>query len=549
MFVSMDVCGMAPALCLDTVPIVEDCVKMRRRQNGACPDVPSSSQRPLWKVHVYKVLISLSLSLSVPRPFRNLKTAPTGGSSRSAGRTIRDGAPTHSLTSRPEPPEVEAAVVLLKHLMGRLVWPSLPSETVGYLKLHQRDNTLHVGNDATEDSGERQRTPPPQHHQQQQQQQQQSPLPLSSTQGFMGCTIYAASHRALPADEAPGQERYCQLPHYGQLHGNCSQRIAAHRARARSMTEQDHSAEDSGLVSTQDLQEPPKEEDSHHGHFRFHLIEDLSYEDVKKCYRGSTVSKYNSQYHKLFPVLYSCALLRDILLQGRLYISRHWLCFYANLFGKDIKVAIPVVSVRLVKKHKTAGLVPNGLAITTDTGQKYVFVSLLSRDSVYDVLRRICTHLQVNGKSLSLKQLMEELRCLWPDECALSHCQDEFPAADEFPVVDEFPSVLKWRRKPSAVSVSSSLPDLLGNSSGSLSSPDVPFKAEPPLEERSPQTDRGLLSESGAELGQMEYQLLKFFTLLIIVLILSSCYLAFRVCSLEQQLSFLGNPNLPLRER
>uniref|UniRef100_A0A8D3B883 GRAM domain-containing protein n=1 Tax=Scophthalmus maximus TaxID=52904 RepID=A0A8D3B883_SCOMX len=128
-------------------------------------------------------------------------------------------------------------------------------------------------------------------------------------------------------------------------------------------------------------------------------------------------SKYNSQYHKLFQTVppeeilmkvYSCALLRDILLQGRLYISRNWLCFYANLFGKDIKVCIPVVSVRLVKKHKTAGLVPNGLAITMDTGQKYVFVSLLSRDSVYDVLRRICTHLQVNGKSLSLKQYLEE---------------------------------------------------------------------------------------------------------------------------------------------
>lgn len=34
----------------------------------------------------------------------------------------------------------------------------------------------------------------------------------------------------------------------------------------------------------------------------------------------------------------------------------------------------------------------------------------------------------------------------------------------------------------------------------------------------------------------------------IILLILSSCYLAFRVCSLEHQLSFL-NPKLPLRER
>lgn len=38
--------------------------------------------------------------------------------------------------------------------------------------------------------------------------------------------------------------------------------------------------------------------------------------------------------------VYSCALLRDILLQGRLYISRSWLCFYANLFGKDIKVGM-----------------------------------------------------------------------------------------------------------------------------------------------------------------------------------------------------------------
>lgn len=316
--------------------------------------------------------------------------------------------------------------------------------------------------------------------------------------------------------------------------------------RARSMTEQQEQSEETGLLSTQDL-DPSKEDDTH-GHFRFQLIEDLSYEDVKKCYRGSTVSKYNSQYHKLFQCVpkdeilmkvYSCALLRDILLQGRLYISRNWLCFYANLFGKDIKVAIPVVSVRLVKKHKTAGLVPNGLAITTDTGQKYVFVSLLSRDSVYDVLRRICTHLQVNGKSLSLKQFMEEPTLLL----------DEFPAPDEFPVVDEFPSVLKWRRKPSVVSVSSSLPDLLGNSTSSLNATDTPFKSEQPLEERALQTDRGLLSEPVAELGQMEYQLLKFFTLLIILLILSSCYLAFRVCSLEQQLSFLSNPNLPLRER
>ncbi|KAM9496101.1 GRAM domain-containing protein 2A [Clarias gariepinus] len=314
------------------------------------------------------------------------------------------------------------------------------------------------------------------------------------------------------------------------------------------MAEQMDQSDDVGLVIPPETSDPQKEDEPQcPQHFRqgimLQLIDDLSYEDVKKCYRGSTVSKYNSQYHKLFQNIpkeeilmkvYSCALLRDILLQGRLYISRNWLCFYANLFGKDIKVAIPVVSVRLVKKHKTAGLVPNGLAITTDTSQKYVFVSLLSRDSVYEVLRRICTHLQVNGKkSLSLKQYLEEPGSL---------------STDEFPVNSTYPAVLKWRRKPSAPSVSSSLPDLLGNSSSSGGNP--PFVSETQLHERRLEAENILLTEPVPELGHMEYQLLKFFILLIILLIMSSCYLAFRVCSLEQQLSFLNTqPTLNMRER
>ncbi|XP_029379370.1 GRAM domain-containing protein 2A isoform X3 [Echeneis naucrates] len=240
--------------------------------------------------------------------------------------------------------------------------------------------------------------------------------------------------------------------------------------------------------------------------------------------------------------VYSCALLRDILLQGRLYISRNWLCFYANLFGKDIKVSIPVVSVRLVKKHKTAGLVPNGLAITMDTGQKYVFVSLLSRDSVYDVLRRICTHLQVNGKSLSLKQYLEEpssLSMLNVSKLSPDLDPDSGPSSLSLLRQDEFPEVLKWRRKPSLPAVSSSLPDLLGNSAPGLAA-DTPFSAHV-LTDSSLETDKILLTEPVPELGHMEYQLMKLFILLVFLLVLSSCYLAFRVCRLEQQLSFLSS--------
>ncbi|XP_059402205.1 GRAM domain-containing protein 2A-like [Carassius carassius] len=293
------------------------------------------------------------------------------------------------------------------------------------------------------------------------------------------------------------------------------------------------------LLTPTELMDPQKDDDPQGPtHSRqslmLQLIDDLSYEDVKRCYRGSTVSKYSSQYHKLFSAVpkeeilmkvYSCALLRDIPLQGRLYISPNWLCFYANLFGKDIKVCVPVGCVRLVKKHKTAGLVPNGLVISTDRGQKYVFVSLLSRDSVYDVLRRICTHLQVNDKkSLSLKQFLEEPGSL---------------STDEFPVSTDFTPVLKRRGKPSAPSVSSSLPNLI-----SLSA------AHTPLEERRLESEKILRTEAESELGLVEHHLLKFFILLIILLIFSSCYLTFRVCSLEQQLSFLNTqPAMSVRER
>ena len=37
---------------------------------------------------------------------------------------------------------------------------------------------------------------------------------------------------------------------------------------------------------------------------------------------------------------YSCALQRDILVHGRLYITQNWLCFYANIFAWETLVSI-----------------------------------------------------------------------------------------------------------------------------------------------------------------------------------------------------------------
>lgn len=150
---------------------------------------------------------------------------------------------------------------------------------------------------------------------------------------------------------------------------------------------------------------------------------------------------------------YTCALQRDILYQGKMFVSDNWICFHSKVFGRDTKVrspprsgsapalpvplpdmlmlpnhqiSIPVPSVTFIKKTKTALLVPNALVIETASCQvrrarrlfpafrvnansiqlvvvvvvvfppfQHVFVSFLSRNTTYKFLKSVCLHLEV----------------------------------------------------------------------------------------------------------------------------------------------------------
>nr|XP_008112282.1 PREDICTED: GRAM domain-containing protein 3 isoform X1 [Anolis carolinensis] len=117
---------------------------------------------------------------------------------------------------------------------------------------------------------------------------------------------------------------------------------------------------------------------------------------------ASNQFKANAHFHKLFldvPIdeplrqNFTCALQKEILYQGKLFISENWICFHSKVFGKDTKITIPVHSVTLIKKTKTALLVPNALVITT-VSDRYIFVSFLSRDTAYKLLKSVCRHLE-----------------------------------------------------------------------------------------------------------------------------------------------------------
>ncbi|KAF2751361.1 hypothetical protein M011DRAFT_455379 [Sporormia fimetaria CBS 119925] len=104
--------------------------------------------------------------------------------------------------------------------------------------------------------------------------------------------------------------------------------------------------------------------------------------------------KRNRDFHNLFKSVpeddyliedYSAALQKEILLQGRLYVSEGHLCFSSNILGWVTNLVISFDEVVSVEKKSTAMLFPNGIVIQT-LHARNIFASFLSRDSTYDLI-------------------------------------------------------------------------------------------------------------------------------------------------------------------
>ena len=104
--------------------------------------------------------------------------------------------------------------------------------------------------------------------------------------------------------------------------------------------------------------------------------------------------KRNREFHQLFRSVpeddyliedYSCALQRDIILAGRIYISEGHICFSSNILGWVTTLVISFDEVVSVEKENTAMVFPNAIAIQT-LQARHTFRSLLSREATYDLL-------------------------------------------------------------------------------------------------------------------------------------------------------------------
>ncbi|KHN94075.1 GRAM domain containing protein [Metarhizium album ARSEF 1941] len=107
--------------------------------------------------------------------------------------------------------------------------------------------------------------------------------------------------------------------------------------------------------------------------------------------------KRNRDFHNLFKSVpdddyliedYSCALQREILAHGRLYVSEGHLCFSSNILGWTTTLVMSFDEIVSMEKRSTALVFKNGLMIST-LHAKHIFASFTSRDATYDLIVNI----------------------------------------------------------------------------------------------------------------------------------------------------------------
>nr|XP_045010273.1 protein Aster-A isoform X3 [Jaculus jaculus] len=146
-----------------------------------------------------------------------------------------------------------------------------------------------------------------------------------------------------------------------------------------------------------------------------------------------TYKQRNEDFRKLFSKLpeaerlivdYSCALQREILLQGRLYLSENWICFYSNIFRWETAISIQLKEVTCLKKEKTAKLIPNAIQICTES-EKHFFTSFGARDRCFLLIFRLWQNALLE-KTLSPRELWHLVHQCYGSELGLTSEDEDY---------------------------------------------------------------------------------------------------------------------------
>jgi hypothetical protein len=124
----------------------------------------------------------------------------------------------------------------------------------------------------------------------------------------------------------------------------------------------------------------------------------------------------NKKFHRLFGNkisisssnerlvnVFNCALLRNhshLLLQGTLYVTKRYYGFYSNIFGYQTVVCGKWSDLVSIKKENVALFFPTAISFLTQSNEKYLFASFISRNQAYKLLIKLWSQQQCSVHDL-----------------------------------------------------------------------------------------------------------------------------------------------------
>lgn len=140
-------------------------------------------------------------------------------------------------------------------------------------------------------------------------------------------------------------------------------------------------------------------------------------EDFKKLFKEA------SDDERLI-VDYSCAIQKDILVQGRLYVTQNFLCFHANIIVWETRLSIRWKDVTSITKEKTARVIPNAILVCTEN-EKHFLTSFTSRDKTYLMLFRVWQNALMD-KPINPQELWQWVHMCYGDQLGLTSDDEDY---------------------------------------------------------------------------------------------------------------------------
>ncbi|XP_058274946.1 GRAM domain-containing protein 2B-like isoform X1 [Hemibagrus wyckioides] len=278
-------------------------------------------------------------------------------------------------------------------------------------------------------------------------------------------------------------------------------------------------------------------------------IEEERGEQTDGLMNRSSFKNHSKTFHKHFQInetddlihAFTCALQKEVLYHGKMYVSLQHVCFYSSVLLKETKVQIHVSDIQIIKKKNTARVVPNAISIVTNTGDKYLFGSIRNRDVCFKVLKSICPQLQDVSNGSPQMSSAENVHELEADTISSHSSQED--STDPHRSSDSGQNRTTGRNVPLSSSVSSTSHVETRNNSttwnstsrdGSSSEENTAVSWVAMVTEKI----RYFLSLGGTTSIN---RLITVYLILALLLLLSSGYIGLRIAALEEQLSTLGS--------